>query len=173
MKKFIIFMLVMLGSTPIWAQSKTFILVRHAEKESSMMADPALTAEGIRSSEGLAQLLQHFNVSAVYSTPYIRTEKTVSPLATQMKLPVEFYQPTEGKDLLDKLLNSGQGDEDFTYLIAGHSNTIPNLVNHLLGEERLEPMPETDYGKVFIVIVRKNDTPILLTFQLPKYRVAP
>ena len=37
-------------------------------------------------------------------------------------------------------------------LIVGHSNTIDDLVNKLLGEKKLSDLPETEFNHLFVVI---------------------
>ena len=159
-----------LSAIQVVGQTKTFILVRHAEKEQSMMADPNLTALGVEQSQALQKLISPLSLSAVYSTPYVRTQKTVEPSAVVSNLQVQFYQPLEGNKLLAKLLKSedAENNSDAVYLISGHSNTIPEMVNFLMGNKAVEPMPETDYGKVFIVQQSNNAKPTLVILQLPE-----
>ncbi|MFT4738611.1 MAG: hypothetical protein ACI92W_002734, partial [Paraglaciecola sp.] len=40
----------------------------------------------------------------------------------------------------------------------GHSNTIPVLVNQLIGEDRYEQLEETDYNDIFIVTAESLGT---------------
>ena len=155
-----------------FAQLQTYILVRHAEKESSMLANPDLTKEGLTTSQNLAQMLSHLEIKAVYSTPYTRTEKTVSPLAKSRGLDINFYQPNLGNEMIDNLINEGKSEkENSTYVISGHSNTIPALVNYLMQKEIVPPMPETDYGKVFVVTISPTNERSLLLLQIPKSQV--
>ena len=59
-----------------------------------------------------------------------------------------MYEAHQEKALLERLSQEYKGK---TVLIVGHSNTIPFAVNELLGEPRLQALPETEYNKVFIV----------------------
>ncbi|CAG0939705.1 partial 2,3-bisphosphoglycerate-dependent phosphoglycerate mutase, partial [Candidatus Brocadiaceae bacterium] len=59
----------------------TFIIIRHAEKESTG-SDPNLTVDGISRAEELKRILGNISINAVYSTTYNRTKQTVAPLAT-------------------------------------------------------------------------------------------
>ena len=42
-------------------------------------------------------------------------------------------------------------------LIVGHSNTIPQLVNKLIGEEKFEDMDDSDNSTLFKVTISGND----------------
>ena len=42
-------------------------------------------------------------------------------------------------------------NSDDNYLIVGHSNTIPGLVNYLSGTEDFQQLAENEYDKLFIV----------------------
>ena len=68
-----------LMTVPIEAQ-KTIIIVRHAEKVDDSH-NPQLSPKGKMRAQALARHLQDVGINAVYSTGYIRTIDTVSPLA--------------------------------------------------------------------------------------------
>jgi 2,3-bisphosphoglycerate-dependent phosphoglycerate mutase len=132
----------------------TFILVRHAEKESDGTKDPALTEKGQERANRLAALLKRTQISAIYSTPFQRTRQTIRPLATEQELSIAEYDPFD-KELLGKLLATYSGG---CVVLSGHSNTTPALVNRLIGEERFDQLSEDDYGNIFIVTVTQLGT---------------
>jgi 2,3-bisphosphoglycerate-dependent phosphoglycerate mutase len=117
----------------------TFILVRHAEKESGA-ADPMLSKEGEARAQSLVRLLDKQKVDAIYSTNFNRTKNTVKPLADAKGISVQIYEkdPDVGK-------MSG------TVVICGHSNTIPALANKLLGKEQFKTFEDSDYGNILII----------------------
>ena len=41
-------------------------------------------------------------------------------------------------------------------MIAGHSNTVPPLVNALIGKNEFTTMDENEYGKIWIVVFKGN-----------------
>lgn len=155
MKKIILLSLIALFALQLSAQNKsnltTFVLVRHAEKVLDKSNDPALTAAGKDRAERLSKMFASAEISAIYSTPYVRTQQTVAPLAAHHKLGVESYQP---KDLsfLKAALKEHKGD---TIVVSGHSNTIPYLVNELIGEDKFKDLDDSEYDKIFIVSVTK------------------
>ena len=61
--------------------SKTVILVRHAEKCTEPASDPGLTTLGQERAQALRRTLVDLSIEAIYSTPYERTLQTVQGLA--------------------------------------------------------------------------------------------
>jgi broad specificity phosphatase PhoE len=90
------------------------------------------------------------NVTHVFSTPYKRTKDTAAPTAHEHGILVEEYNPDEGKLIVDKLKTlSG------VVLVTGHSNTIPRLVNLLVGTS-FEDLDERVYDRVYIVTLDEH-----------------
>lgn len=125
----------------------TLILVRHAEKASDGTRDPALTPEGTARAERLAELLADAGIDAVYSTPYQRTRQTAAPTAEALGQEVVTYK-VQGEALADTLLRRHPGQK---VLVVGHSNTVPQLLNALVGEERFEWLREQEFDALFVV----------------------
>lgn len=140
-----------------YAQSKTttVILVRHAEKEvvtngdKMMQADPPLSAEGRQRAENLVTALKDFSPTLVFSSNYERTRATVTPVSLKHGLEIQYYDPRDQQSLADKLKSLTAQ----TIVVAGHSNTVPALVNMLLGENKFENLDESVYNKIFIVTI--------------------
>jgi phosphohistidine phosphatase SixA len=157
-KSLIVILGLLFTSNYVWAQlpeeSKTvttFVLIRHAEKESDGTKDPALTAEGRQRAQDLAQLLSQANISAIYSTPFQRTRQTVQMLAKDHQLEILEYDPFE-ETVIQEMINRHPGG---LVVISGHSNTTPQFVNQLIGEERYPQLDESDYGNIFMVTTEK------------------
>jgi 2,3-bisphosphoglycerate-dependent phosphoglycerate mutase len=153
MKKiFILFILALPAAARLCAQGDpvitTFVLIRHAEKESEG-SDPDLKPEGNERAKRLTAILKNTTVNAVYSTRYNRTKNTVSPVAKEKGLEVQIYESLKAAEL-DALINKHAGE---TILIAGHSNTIPSIVNLLTGKEDFKNFADTDYGNLLIISV--------------------
>lgn len=150
MKK-IIFGLLFLAVLQIgYAQTiTTFILVRHAEKVIESGGDPDLKPEGVKRAEAFAALFAESSVDAVYSTNYKRTRNTVTPLAHAKNLTVNMYVSMKATDLESLLTKHASG----TIVIAGHSNTIPEIANALTGEKRFEQFADDDYGNILVISV--------------------
>lgn len=125
-----------------------YYIVRHAEKAPSdgmMTSDVPLSAEGEARAQALVDVLKNKKIQTIYATPYKRTRGTVQPLSTSMGVPVQTYDPRD-TSFIHKVKSINQ-----SVLIAGHSNTVDDLVNGLTGKSLLKDLPETQYGDLFIV----------------------
>jgi 2,3-bisphosphoglycerate-dependent phosphoglycerate mutase len=127
----------------------TIILMRHAEKISDGTDDPDLKPEGVQRANRLAALLENTAIDAIYSTRFKRTKNTVAALAKEKGKDIQVYESLKA-DALQKLVAQYSGG---TIVIAGHSNTVPAMVNALIGKEEYKTFDDTDYGNLFIVTV--------------------
>lgn len=158
MKKLLLLISILLISLPLFGQTTTsnsqettLIMVRHAEKMDDGTQDPSLNEKGQDRAERLAQLLQKdFDIDAVYSTPYKRTQETAKPMADYIDKQIQTYDPRDPRGFVDFLMDAKKGK---AVLIVGHSNTTPYLVNLVLGENKYEQLDEKAYGDIFIVTV--------------------
>jgi phosphohistidine phosphatase SixA len=131
----------------------TFILLRHAEKADTTR-DTDLSEAGFERAERLKEMLQHLEIDAVYSTNYVRTKKTVEPLASHLKLPVQNYDYINSQSTVSNWLRRHDGE---TVIVSGHSNTTPEFTNALMGREVLEEsFQESDYGNLIFVLIQEN-----------------
>jgi broad specificity phosphatase PhoE len=125
----------------------TIIVMRHAEKENGNDPDPELSPEGKKRAAQLASLFKDIPVTRILATPYKRTRNTLSNLASDKGVMIEAYEPSKISELASSLKQlSGQ-----TIVIAGHSNTAPDLVNQLLNEKKYPSLSEDEFGKIWIV----------------------
>ena len=130
-------------------QITTFILIRHAEKAAEGGSDPELKPEGVTRADALAALLDKTRVDAIYSTDFKRTKSTVAPLAAAKGLTVNIYSSMKAADL-EKLVAVHPGG---TVVISGHSNTIPDMANALMGSKEFTQFADADYGNILIISV--------------------
>jgi 2,3-bisphosphoglycerate-dependent phosphoglycerate mutase len=138
-----------------WAQSSeltTFILVRHAEKGSDGTDDPDLKPEGQERAKKFASLFSNTTIDAVYSTKFKRTRNTVTPIAKAKAQDVQVYESMK-PEFVDQLISKHSGK---TIVVAGHSNTVPQIANVLLGKDEFQNFPDTEYGNILIVTVLKR-----------------
>ncbi len=131
----------------------TIYLTRHVEKNNDGTKDPGLTTLGTKRAENLSYLLKAIKFDTIYSTPYKRTNETVLALANQQGEKIVKYQPFDKNRFVGLTKNSPGG----TYLIAGHSNTIPAIVNAIIDEERFSQLADDDYGKLFVISIVDGD----------------
>ncbi len=153
MKKIVGIFLLMLLSNVILAQENvitTFILVRHAEKDLTQSTnDPDLSDDGKSRAIKLAEVLKKTDIQAIYSTPYKRTQQTVESLAAAKSLQVLPYQANKMEEI-DNMIKQHAGS---TVLLSGHSNTVPMVLNYLIGEEKYKILEDGDYANIIVVSV--------------------
>lgn len=163
--KRIFFLLCMLFSLTAWSQ--TYYIVRHAEKAvptagSDMTAtDPQLSDAGKARAQSLKELLKNEKIAYIYSTNTIRTRTTAEPLAQLLGITIQTYGPRPDSAFIQQLKTL-----DKNVLIVGHSNTIDDVVNMLLGKQEVPgDLPDAEYDNLFIV-TKKNGQ---LTFERKKF----
>jgi 2,3-bisphosphoglycerate-dependent phosphoglycerate mutase len=124
----------------------TVILVRHAEKATADPADkdPDLTEAGLKRARDLQQYLQDTPVEAFFSTPYKRTQRTLSFLAQGR--PMQFYDAHDFEHLKARVLAGYKGK---TVVIVGHSNTLLPIIEAFGAKSPLKEIGETDYDNLF------------------------
>ncbi len=131
----------------------TVYFVRHAEKQSDGTKDPDLTPLGQTRARKLAHILSHANIDKIYSTDYKRTMNTAKPLAEKLGYKINSYDPRNPELLIAELKSN------FTknYLIVGHSNSTPNLINSILARNQYSQIEESDYGNLYILKISKEN----------------
>ena len=132
-------------------KATTYYIVRHAEKEGgntmAMTADPPLSAEGQKQAMDLKNFLTNKNIKTIYSTNYARTLATAEPTRQLYGVTVKIYDPRKQDRLVEELKKISDGN----VLVVGHSNTVDDVVNGLMGTSQMTDLPETEYGSMFIV----------------------
>lgn len=133
----------------VQAQSKTTVyIVRHGEKDLSDPKDPnpKLDAAGQQRAQDLAKTLRKEKFDAVFSTNYIRTRNTVSPLADKQGLDIQLYDASTPEVLVKKVRDLYESKK---IIIAGHSNTVLELVEAFGAERPVKELTEEDYDLLF------------------------
>ena len=126
----------------------TYFFIRHAEKVISENPDPILHPDGEKRALKWAEVFKDIPLDAVYSTDYIRTLETAKPTAEDHNIELILYHPTKIDVRAFKKKTKGE-----KVLIVGHSNTIPDFVNKLIGKEKYGLIDENINGNLYIVDV--------------------
>jgi len=128
--------------------SSTYYLIRHAEKDRSNPedADPELNQKGLGRAMHWAEILDEVELDAIYSTDYNRTSMTAAPTSVKKNIDVQYYDPRTIDFNLFKKENLNK-----KVLVVGHSNTTPNFVNQLIGEEKYTQIDDSENGTLYIV----------------------
>ncbi|MDX1363584.1 SixA phosphatase family protein [Arenibacter latericius] len=128
----------------------TFYFIRHAEKDRTYPEDkdPELNQEGLGRAIRWAEILDPVDLDAIYISNFERTAMTAAPVSIKKDISPQYYDPhnVNIKDFMNRNL-------DKNVLIVGHSNTIPQFVNGMLGEEKYHSMEDYDNSSLFIVRV--------------------
>jgi broad specificity phosphatase PhoE len=154
---FIVFLFVLLGTSQAISQSKpektTIILIRHAEKDTSvagstaMQADPPLSDKGLLRAGKLVETLSLYSIDSIFSTNFNRTRTTVIPIANKFGIHILNYDPKTQAQFAEHL----KAVHGKTILVVGHSNTIPALVNLLIGTSKYASLADNEYDKIWIL----------------------
>jgi 2,3-bisphosphoglycerate-dependent phosphoglycerate mutase len=154
MKIYPILLLVVLmaASANVFAQDKTIILVRHAEKVDATSQDPELSAEGKQRAERLIKTIGKYKPGAFYSTNFKRTRGTLAPLAAKRKKTVEVYDPRKSSELVDSIMKS----KIKRHIVAGHSNSVPGLANLIAKKDIFKNLDESEYGVIWIIRMKNG-----------------
>ena len=135
------------------------LIVRHAEKASTGGKDPDLSVQGQKRADALAHILKDSQITSVFVTEFKRTQETAAPTARAAHVSPTVIPANDMGSLVEKLraLNGNA-------LVAGHSNTIPDLLK-ALGIGTPVSIPDDDYTEIFAVFV--GDAPQLLRLHYP------
>jgi 2,3-bisphosphoglycerate-dependent phosphoglycerate mutase len=133
-------------------KTSTYYIVRHAEKESSTMTtDVALSEAGRTRAMALKDALPS-GIHAIYSTNFVRTRATIQPyIDANPGQTLRLYS----SDSLGYYIDQWKMLRGKT-IIVGHSNTVDDIVNGLTGQHLLDNLPDSQYGDLFVVTVKRK-----------------
>jgi phosphohistidine phosphatase SixA len=130
----------------------TVLLVRHADIDVPPASDdPPLNAAGRRRAETLAHVAGTAGVTSVFTSSLIRAKQTVEPLVARVGLnPAEVPPPSV---LAQRVVSGTLGG---VVLIAGHSNTIPEMMVALGVSSGIPAIGEREFDNLFVVTVAES-----------------
>jgi broad specificity phosphatase PhoE len=131
----------------------TWLVLRHAERDGE---NDALTDAGMLRAEVLQHLGSVLNVSAVYSTDFVRTRSTVQPLADSLGQQIQLY----GQATDDWLKEIREENEGGVVLIVGHSNTAGVIAGKLAGVEPFA-IGHDEYDSLFVVTSAGDESSVV------------
>lgn len=137
---------------PNWNDASTTILyiVRHAEKQSDS-ADARLTLAGEMRAGRLAHLLKKTKLDDVITTNTFRTILTGEPTQQMKSCNFVTYEAKNQDVMIRETLGRGPGKK---FLVVGHSNTIPNLLNELTKTTDYHDIPSNEFDNIYVVATR-------------------
>ena len=134
-------------------QITTYYFIRHAEKDRSNPSDKDahLTEEGHKRAQNWSAIFQHIRFDAIYATDYNRTKETALPTASKNGHDITIYKVNTSYDEAFKTATKGK-----TVLVVGHSNTIPDFVNAVIGNKKYEEIDDANNGNLYMVTLIGN-----------------
>ncbi|NBB91692.1 MAG: histidine phosphatase family protein [Gammaproteobacteria bacterium] len=149
-----ILILSLLIAAPSSADCAGAVIVRHAEKAEDGTKDPGLTEAGHARAEALADALEGVRVAGLIASQYRRTRLTLSAL--ERREGVDPVIVPAGPDTLDAHVEAiaarvRDSRDHGVWVIAGHSNTVPRIVEALSGDT-IAPIDESTYDRIFVLI---------------------
>ncbi|HEX8392171.1 MAG TPA: phosphoglycerate mutase family protein [Longimicrobium sp.] len=153
----------LLFGLPAAAQDSTVVvLVRHAEKAViAGEANPPLSEEGQARARVLADSLAAWNVDAIITTQYVRTQQTAAPLAAARRItPVVVSTAGEGGAAGHPAAVAAavRGMAGKTILVVGHSNTVRQII-HALGGPAARDLCDGEFSNLFVVVLKPGAAP--------------
>ncbi len=130
------------------------LVIRHAEKAPEPPDDPPLSEAGRERARALAHVAAKAGVQTIFATKFLRTRQTVEPLASILNIEPKVDM-ADARDLAARLLKNHRGE---VVLIAGHSNTVPQIVE-ALGGAKIDPIPDHEYDNLYVVIIAESGPP--------------
>ena len=121
------------------------LLVRHADIDlPRLVDDPPLNAAGRARAQALAHVTGMAGIGAIFTSTLARTKQTVAPLAARLNL-----RPQVASDgLIGNLLS---GPDGAVVLIAGHSDTVPEMIAALSVPPPLPIIGQGHFDNLFVV----------------------
>jgi phosphohistidine phosphatase SixA len=137
---------------PNWGDKNTTILivVRHAEKVSDS-ADSRLTLNGEMRAGRLAHLLKKSKIDDVITTNTFRTILTGEPTQQMQSCNFVTYEAKNQDVMIRETLGRGPGKK---FLVVGHTNTIPSLLNELTKSTDYKDIPSNEFDNIYVVATR-------------------
>lgn len=149
-KLLLLLVLICCLANTVLAQRTDIWIVRHGEKDKSdpENSNPALSAEGRIRAEELAVHLKEVKFNIAFSTPFKRTHQILEPLVKKNKIDIKDYRNIEvlANDIIKDYIGK-------TIVIAGHSNTILEIIEAFGLKRPIEVVTEKDYSYLFHVII--------------------
>ena len=136
------------------ANSTTIVVIRHAEKDTANVADPALSPAGEARAALLARLFGNAQgpgrLDAIYVSDTLRSRMTAAPLAARLGIVPIVDGSEQPKGLVRRVLKENSGKR---VIIVGHVNTVPEIVALLSDRSDIPKMDEHDFGAMYVVTV--------------------
>jgi phosphohistidine phosphatase SixA len=143
-----------LAATPAFS-AVTVFLTRHAERAGGgggMANDDPLSPAGRERAEILARMLVDAGIKKIFVSEYKRTQETAAPLARKLQLAPTQIESANHAALAAAIRAVRSG----AVLVAGHSNTLPEIVT-ALGGPAIPKIAEDEFDNLYILTISGKD----------------
>lgn len=135
----------------------TIVLVRHAEKKARIDGqnddDVELTDTGKKRAASLVETLGKAGLSAIVTTNAVRSRDTAKPIADALGLKaIKIERNAEERSAVKAAVRAHLPG---VVLVVGHSETIPDYLEHFGGPKNVEV---NSFDNLFIVVGAKGTT---------------
>jgi hypothetical protein len=141
--------------------STVFILVRNAEVEQSLAANPGLSEFGKARANSLVQFLAQAKpgraVDGVYAIETLPAQQTAAPLGAKMGVPVNVLAVGGSNSRLGDIRDSHAGE---VVVVVATREKLLQLIGEVSPQDWL--IDDMDYGSIFIVNVSRLSKPSIL-----------
>jgi broad specificity phosphatase PhoE len=135
----------------------TVFLVRHADIDPPTAAssdNPPLNTLGRVRAQALAHTLKALPVSAIFTSSFLRTRQTVEPLAAQSGV-----LPREASSSADLARDIASGAAGAVVVVAGHSDTVPEIIAGLGAAP--PTIHHREFDNLFVVLVGADEARLI------------
>lgn len=112
------------------ANETVIFFVRHGETEAGDGKNPMLSEAGIARAAKIDSLFANVDLAGVLSSAYLRTSQTAEPIAKSKGVSILSYEMGNAQRIYDYVFKYNAGKK---FLLVGHSNSIPRMVQELSG----------------------------------------
>ena len=146
-----------------WYSSTTVVFViRHGERDDTQSCttpvpggtpNPPLSVAGEERALALRHVLEDAGIQAIYASELCRTQQTVDDLATLLGLPVtavDQHAPDNSGNVDDLIAQVNSNNIGQRVLIAGHSETVPLIVDRL-GGGTIDPIGGGEFDNMYVI----------------------
>ncbi|MBI1753130.1 MAG: histidine phosphatase family protein [Acidobacteria bacterium] len=153
-----LFVCLVVAALGLQAQDTTFLLIRHAERQSLLDEDSPLSEAGQRRAQALVPLLESFHPEALHASDRKRTQQTLAPLAAKLKQTPALHPKDGTEALAAELLRGARGR---TVLVCWHHDLMKKLARGL-GVKGPIPYWSLDaYDRLWVVRIPAKGDPTL------------
>jgi len=149
--------------------------VRHAHADWTPDEDRPLSPTGRRDAVSVAHVLEHFPITAIYTSSARRAQETIAPLALHLNLPIFTREDLRERRLSDQPVDDFLGAVRATWedplfaLPGGESNAAAQhrglaAVSHILDRHPASHIAIATHGNLLALILQHFDARIDFTF---------